>query len=228
MPNSANFQDQIQLTNNQFSMEQNLMNLLQGSLSDNMIDQLSQQVGGADKEKTAAAASGIVNTLMGALAKNTETNEGAESLNNALENDHDGSVLEDVVGMISGQKAGPENERMLNGSGILNHVLGNKQGGAIQMISKLSGLDSNKTGSLMSMLAPVVMGALGKTKREQGLDTTGIASLLSGTVSAERQNSDNPAIDMAMQFLDSDGDGSVADDVANIGMKMLGGLFGRK
>ena len=209
-------------------MEKNLMNLLQGSLSDNMVEQLSQQVGGADKEKTEAAASGIVNTLMGALAKNAESTEGAKALDNALEQDHDGSILNDVMGMLSGQKAEAQNERMLNGSGILNHVLGNKQSGAIQMISKLSGLDSSKTGSLMTMLAPVVMGALGKKKREEGLDMTGIASLLSGTVAQERANSSNPAIDMAMQFLDQDGDGSVADDVANMGMKMLGGLFGRK
>lgn len=204
------------------------MNLLQGSLSDEMIEQLSQQVGGVEKEKTAAAASGIVNTLMGALAKNTQSTEGAKSLDNALEQDHDGSVLDDVMGMLSGQKAAAQNERMLNGSGILNHVLGNKQGGAIQMISKLSGLDSSKTGSLMTMLAPVVMGALGKAKREQGLDMTGIASLLSGTVAQERANSSNPAIDMAMKFLDSDGDGSAVDDIASMGMKMLGGLFGRK
>lgn len=209
-------------------MEANLMNLLQGSLSEGMIDQLSQQIGGADKQKTAAAASGIVNTLMGALAKNAESTEGAQSLNNALEQDHDGSILNDVIGMLSGQQAQAQNPSMLNGSGILKHVLGNKQGGAVQMISQLSGLDSDKTGSLMTMLAPVVMGALGKTKREQGLDMAGIASLLSGTVSAERANTDNPAIDMAMKFLDSDGDGSVVDDVASIGMKMLGGLFGRK
>lgn len=204
------------------------MNLLQGSLSEGLIDQLSQQIGGADKQKTAAAASGIVNTLMGALAKNAESKEGAQSLNNALERDHDGSILNDVIGMLSGQQAQAQNSGMLNGSGILNHVLGNKQSGAVQMISQLSGLDSDKTGSLMTMLAPVVMGALGKTKREQGLDMAGIASLLSGTVSAERANTNNPAIDMAMKFLDSDGDGSVVDDVASIGMKMLGGLFGRK
>lgn len=209
-------------------MEANLMNLLQGSLSDGMIEQLSQQIGGAEKEKTAAAASGIVNTLMGALAKNAESTEGAQALNHALERDHDGSILNNMVGILSGQQAQAQDNRMLNGSGILNHVLGNKQGGAVQMISKLSGLDSDKTGSLMTMLAPLVMGALGKTKKEQGLDIAGIASLLSGTVSAERANTSNPAIDMAMKFLDSDGDGSVADDVASIGMKMLGGLFGRK
>lgn len=203
----------------------NLMDLLQGQLSEGLVDQLSQQIGGAEKEKTAAAASGIMTTLMGALAKNASTTEGARSLDNALERDHDGSVLEDLMGMLSGN-ARPQNERALNGSGILNHVLGDRQSGAIDMISKMSGLDSGKTGSLMSMLAPVIMGTLGKAKRDQGLDMAGIASLLSGTVSAQKQN--NPTMNLVTRFLDSDGDGSIVDDVANIGLKLLGNLFKRK
>ncbi|MCG8327660.1 MAG: DUF937 domain-containing protein [Chitinophagales bacterium] len=206
-------------------MSANLMDLLQGSLSEGMIDQLSQQIGGADKEQTAAAASGIVTTLMGALAKNASNADGATALNNALDRDHDGSILTDIMGMLGGQTQA-SNSSMLNGAGILNHVLGNKQGGAIEMISKLSGLDSSKTGSLMTMLAPVIMGALGKTKRDQGLDVAGLASLLSGTVTSQQQQ--NPTMNLVTSFLDSDGDGSIVDDVANIGMKILGGFFGRK
>lgn len=206
-------------------MSANLMDLLQGSLSSGMIDQLSQQLGGANKQQTAAAASGIVTTLMGALAKNASSTEGAQALNNALERDHDGSILDDVMGMLSGQ-AQVNNTSMLNGAGILNHVLGNKQSGAVDMISKLSGLDSNQTGSLMTMLAPVIMGALGKAKQQQGLDVAGIASLLSGTVSAQKQN--NPTMNLVTSFLDADGDGSIVDDVANMGMKILGGFFRRK
>jgi len=202
-----------------------LLNMLQGQLSQGMIDQLSQQLGGVEKEKTAAAASGVVTTLMGALAKNANTTDGASALSNALDRDHDGSVLDDLMGLVSGQVK-PQNERMLNGQGILNHVLGDRQGNAIQMISKLSGLDSSKTGNLMTMLAPIVMGTLGKAKQQQGLDAAGIASLLSGTVSANKQS--NPTMDLVSRFLDSDGDGSITDDIANIGMKMLGGLFRKR
>ena len=206
-------------------MSANLIDLLQGSLSSGMINQLSQQLGGANKQQTAAAASGIVTTLMGALAKNASSTEGAQALDNALERDHDGSILDDVMGMLTGNTQ-VNNSSMLNGAGILNHVLGNKQSGAVDMISKLSGLDSGKTGSLMAMLAPVVLGALGKAKRQQGLDVAGIASLLSGTVSAQKQN--NPTMNLVTSFLDADGDGSIVDDMANMGMKILGNFFGRK
>ncbi|MCB9273789.1 MAG: DUF937 domain-containing protein [Lewinellaceae bacterium] len=206
-------------------MSANLMDLLQGSLSEDMIGQLSQQLGGANKQQTAAAASGIVSTLMGALAKNASTQQGAQALNNALERDHDGSVLDNIMDVFSGNTQNV-NDRALNGSGILNHILGDRQGGAIDMISKLSGLDSGKTGNLMSMLAPVVLGALGKAKQQQGLDVSGIASLLSGTVSAQKQQ--NPTMNLVTSFLDQDGDGSIVDDVASMGMKILGGFLKRK
>lgn len=203
----------------------NLMDFMQGHLSEGMIDQLSQQIGGADKQKTEAAASGIMTTLMGALAKNASTPDGANALSNALDRDHDGSVLDNLMDIMQGNQQ-PQNSKAVNGAGILNHVLGNKQNSAVNMISKMSGLDNNKTGSLMTMLAPVIMASLGKAKRTNGLDAAGIASLLSGTVSQQKQS--NPTMSLVTQFLDSDGDGSIVDDVANIGMKFLGGLFKKR
>lgn len=206
-----------------------IMDLLQGQLSDGVLDQLTQQIGASDKQQTAVATAGIMNTLVGALAKNAAKPEGAQSLNNALERDHDGSVLDDLMGMFrGGGQVQPQNSRALNGTGILNHILGDRQGGAVDMVSKISGLDSGKTSNLMTMLAPILMGALGKTKRQQGLDVGGLANLLTGTVTQQRQSAQNPTMGLVTRFLDQDGDGSIADDVANIGMKLLGGLFGRK
>lgn len=201
------------------------MDMLQGNLSEGLIDQLSQQMGGADKQQTTAAASGIMSTLMGALAKNASTPEGANSLAKALDRDHDGGLLDNLSGMLSGNTQ-PEQARASNGAGILKHLLGGQQSGAVDMISKMSGLSSGNTGNLMSMLAPMIMGTLGKAKKQNGLDVGGIASLLTNSVSKQSQS--NPTMSLITKFLDSDGDGSIVDDVASIGMKMLGGLFGRK
>jgi hypothetical protein len=203
-----------------------LTSLIQSQLSEGLIDQLSNQLGGVDKEKTTAATSSILTTLLGAMARNASTPDGAAALNNALENDHDGSILDDVMGMVTGQRS-IENERAVNGSGILNHVLGNRQGGAIDMISKMSGLDASKTGSLMTTLAPIVMGMLGKAKREQGLDQGGLTDLLTGFTKQEQGR--NPTMSLITGFLDADGDGSIIDDVAGmLGKGLLGGLFKRK
>ena len=207
----------------------NLFDLLQGHLDDNVVDQLSNQIGGADRQQTATAAQSIVSTLISGLAKNASTPEGAASLNNALERDHDGSLLDNLMGMLGGGgQAAPEQSRALNGAGIINHILGPNQSGAVDMISKLSGLDSGKTGNLMTMLAPMVMSLLGQQKRQQGLDVAGIAGLLTNSVGQQKQ-AGNPLVDMATRFLDKDGDGSIIDDVAGmVGNGLMGKLFGKR
>lgn len=200
--------------------------LLQGQLSEELIEQFSQQLGGVEKEKTATAATAIVSTLTAALARNASKPEGAEALANALDRDHDGSVLDNIMGLFGGntQPEAPQS-KALDGMGILKHLLGEKQNTAVSMISQLSGLGGDQTGSLMSMLAPVVMGALGRQKRQQGLDVNGLMSLLTGSVS--QQKSQNPMLNMAMRFLDSDGDGSILDDIGGMGMNILKGFFGK-
>lgn len=188
------------------------MDLLQGQLSEGLLEQLSGQIG-ADRQQTQAATEGILSTMMGAMAKNASTTEGASALAGALDRDHDGSILDDVMGYLGGSVQA-QNQKTMNGGGILNHILGNKQNGAVDMISQMSGLDSSKTGNLMTILAPMVMGALGRQKREQGLDAGGITDLLTNSVQTAGQQRQEMGI--IGKFLDQDGDGSVIDDVAGM------------
>ena len=203
----------------------NLLDLLQGQLDDNLIGHLSNQIGGADPQQTATAAQGIMSTLVSAIARNASSPEGAQNLSNALQRDHDGSILDNLTGFLGGG-AQPQNSNATNGLGILKHVLGDRQNSATDMISQMSGLNSGQTGNLMSMLAPMVMSMLGKQQRQQGLDAGGIAGLLSNTVD-HHQQSGNPLIGLANRFLDKDGDGSALDDIMGmVGKNLLGGLFG--
>lgn len=205
----------------------NLMELLQGQMTPQLIAQLAQQLGGADQEKTAMAANGILSTLTGALAKNASTDQGVRSLSDALDRDHDGGVLENFMDLIGGgAQPAPQQQRAMNGAGIIKHLLGDNQGGAMDIVSQMSGLNSNQTGGLMQMLAPMVLGMLGQQKKSQGLDLAGIASMLSGTVAQQKQT--NPAMSLISGFLDKDGDGSMMDDVAGMGMKMLGNFFANR
>ncbi|MBX2929894.1 MAG: DUF937 domain-containing protein [Saprospiraceae bacterium] len=208
-------------------MNLNLMDVLQGQLPDDLVDQLSSQIGGADRQQTAMAASGIMTTLVSALARNASNEQGAAAIAGALDRDHDGSILNNLAGLLGGQTQAQEGNRALNGAGILQHILGDRQNPAADMISQMSGLNSNQTGNMMQILAPLVMGMLGKTKREQGLDIGGLASLLSGTANS-RQAQSNPASSLVTRLLDKDGDGSAVDDIARIGMNVLGNLFKKK
>ena len=50
------------------------------------------------------------------MARNTSNQQGAESLHNALQKDHDGSILDNLGGFLNNAQSGP-------GAGILRHVL---------------------------------------------------------------------------------------------------------
>jgi len=208
-------------------MANQFLDLLQSQLNDDQfIDQLSQQIGGADKQQTKTAAEGAVNALMGAMARNAKKPQEAQNLANALERDHDGSILEDAIGFLSGRRQ-PENPKMVNGSGILKHLLGGEQSNVISMISQMAGMDQNKSGNLLATLAPLVMGALGKTKRQSGLGVGDLMQLLSGTAQQQKQQGGMSG-QLIAAFLDQDGDGDVSDDVTRIGGNLLRRFFRRK
>ncbi len=196
-----------------------IMDLLTQQLGSNAASDLSQKLG-ADRAKTETAMAAALPVLLGALARNASKPEGAESLNRALERDHDGSVLDNLSGFLN-------NPDENTGNGILKHVLGNRRQSVEAGLSKTTGLDPNGVGKLMAMLAPVVMGTLGRAKRQQGLDPKGLAAAL-GT---ERQQLEqrSPGLGGLAGLLDADGDGQVLDDVmGKVGKGLLGRLFSRR
>ncbi|HOY16546.1 MAG TPA: DUF937 domain-containing protein [Haliscomenobacter sp.] len=194
---------------------------------DNFIDNLSQQIGGAEREQTRTAANGIVTAMSSAISKTATTEQGASGLLGMLDADKDGSIIDDVMNMVSGGNNGAGQAGLMqNGAGIVNSLLGGKQGGIIEMISRMSGLSGDKTGNLMSMLAPIILSALSKSGQQQGgggFDIGSILNMLQGT-QTQQKASGNPAMDMIGKFLDKDGDGDFTDDL----LGGLGGLFGGK
>jgi len=179
------------------------------------ITQIAGQLG-IDEGKVSRVAAGAVPALVTALAGNASTPTGRSSLASALDRDHDGSILDDVAGFLGGGGSS-------DGAGILRHVFGSRQGSLSEALGGASGLDSGSVGRILAMLAPLVMGALGKAKQARGLDGDGLASMLGAERKAAAASAPD-AIGMLSKMLDADGDGSAMDDVAG----MLGGLFGKK
>ena len=200
-------------------MSSSILEMLMENLSGEPTRQISQKVGG-DEQSVSTALSGALPVLLGALNRNAGDSGGAGSLLNAL-NKHDGSVLDDIGGFLG------QGGDMADGAGILRHTLGQKQGNVEAGISKMSGLDSGSVSQILAMVAPLVMGALGKQQRQQGLDVSGLAGMLGQENQAVGQRAPD-AMGLVGSLLDSDGDGQVADDVMEIGGKLLGGLFGNK
>lgn len=196
-----------------------LLDMLSQQLGGDATAQISRQLG-TDETTTNKAIAGALPMLIGALARNAAKPEGAGSLAGALERDHDGSVLDDLSGFLKNPEQG-------SGDGILRHTLGGKRGAVEHQINRASGLESGAVSKLLPMLAPLVMGALGKAQRQGGLDAGGLASMLEG----ERQAADRSLGQLGGlgALLDSDADGDVdAGDVAKVGMGLLGKLLRRR
>lgn len=193
----------------------NLANEVFRHLSDDVIVQLTKQLGGQDPNAVKRASQGVVQLLLDAINKSAQSSN--EGLMGALKRDHDGGILGDLMGVLSGQKRA-ENPKTTNGTGIVNHLLGKRQLEAAQIIAQMSGLDIFKSGVLMQLIAPVVMGVVGQTQKSSGFDLGGLAKVLMGGQSSQSNNS---APSIFEKLLDQDGDGSMMDDLLNMGMKIL-------
>lgn len=188
-----------------------LLEMIQQRLGGQAIDEISRKIG-ADPGTTGNAVDAALPLLLAALARNATAGGQAQSIDTAVSQDHDGSVLDDIPGFLNRAESGP-------GAGILRHVLGGRQQTVQTGLGQATGLDAQKAGQLLTMLAPLVMGALGRAKREKGLDT---GSLLSGE--QDRLQETAPGVMGTLsRFLDQDNDGSVLDDVGG----MLGKAFRR-
>lgn len=199
----------------------NLINEVFRHLNDDVIIQLSRQIGAQDPNMVKKAAAGISELLLNAMSKSATNQERGGGLFGAIERDHDGGILGDLLGVLSGQKK-VNNPKTMNGTGIVNHLLGNRQLEAAQIIGQMSGLDIFKSGVLMQLIAPVVMGVVGQKQRSNGLDLGGLAQiLLRGGQKQPGRTAQNPAGDIFKKILDMDGDGNMMDDLLNIGMKIL-------
>jgi hypothetical protein len=190
----------------------NLTGLLNDALNDNTIGQISQQLG-TDQSTANNAIQAALPMLLGGLARNSASEGGASALAGALDRDHDGSILDDLGGFLGNYSSG-------SGAGILGHVFGGAQGAVEQSVSQASGLDMGKVGPLLVMLAPIVMGAIGRTQRQSGIGAGDLAGLLGGAT--QQMGSGSGLMDMLSSVLDRDKDGSAIDDMAG----MLGGLLG--
>lgn len=187
------------------------------------MDMLTRQMGGGvSREQTASASSSIISVLINAMARNAATPDGAESLNNALERDNHGSLLDNLTDLIGG---GMTNNRAANGGGILKHILGRRTNDTVEQLGQRTGMSTGSILQMMTTLAPVLMGVLGRTKQQANLNADGLGGLLDGFMRRNVQPS-RPAQQTNIGLgglLDRDGDGSAIDDIAG----MLGGFFGR-
>ena len=193
-----------------------ILDLIPQLMNSGATSQLSQQIG-ADEQTTQQGLAAAVPVLLAALSRNASNPGGAEELYGALSRDHDGSLLDNPATALGSGAA------MQDGFGILQHVLGGQQGQVAQTLSRQTGLDPATAGQLLAAAAPLVLAWLGRSQRQQGLDPGGLQGYLGGQY--QQAEAATPGLmGVAEQFLDSNRDGSMVDDIT----RLAGQFFGRR
>lgn len=196
-----------------------VLDLIKNSIGNQAIEQVSKQVGG-NKDATQRAIAAAIPLLLSALQKNTKSRGGAESLSNALERDHDGGILGNLGSMLG------RSSHQSMGEKILGHVLGGRRDNVSNQLGKATGLGGADVTKILANLAPVVLGAVGKVKRENNLGVSGLQDLLKQERKTIKKQ--QPNLSFLEKALDSDGDGDVdLSDIMKQGSGLLSGFFKR-
>ena len=208
-----------------------LIDLIQQQLDDNTVSQLSQQLG-ADPDATRQAIPAALSAILGGLSHNVQQPGGAAQLDQAL-GDHDGSILDNLGGLLGGNTANLESV----GGGILGHIFGGHQPAVASQVGQSTGLDRGQAARLLMLLGPIVLGYLARQRQQAApaggasytggtSDGGGILGSLSNILNAERQQTAQAHPQHAGildAILDRNHDGSIMDDIAGMAGGLLGG-----
>lgn len=196
-----------------------LLDLLSQSIGPEQVQLMANKIG-ATPDQTEQAIGLALPTILGALAKHTDENEqNAHQLHTALETGQGlsggGGMLDNLGSMLGGASGGGGGGL----GGLLGTILGGRQSRVEQGIGKASGLSATQIASLLAMLAPLVMGVLGRRQKEQKASPTDLSDMLR----KERTQMQNQAGGgLLAGLLDQDGDGDFdLSDMLKFGMKAI-------
>jgi len=146
----------------------NVLDMLSGVLPAQASTVASQV--GATPEQTQAAMQASVPLILNALHQNTQQEGGEEALGNALQQ-HDGSNLDSFA---QGQL--PDTQ---DGQAIVNHAFGAQAPQAANAVAQHAGIDPQMAMRILSMVAPLVLAALGRGQSSGGA-SGGLGGMLGG------------------------------------------------
>jgi hypothetical protein len=181
-------------------------------LAGGAVSSIAQRLGVS--EATANSAIQIaVPLIISALARNASRPDGAQELHQAINNDHDGSIFNNLTDYLG-------NPQSANGAGILGHVFGGQKPSIESNLAQATGMDQSSAGGLLETLAPLVMGAVGQTQQQKSLDASGLSELLNGQQQQAQSNAPD-VMGMLGSMLDQNKDGSTVDDLQRLAAKFF-------
>ena len=136
-----------------------ILSIITQQLSDpKALEELGKKAG-AQPYQTQKLAQTALPALLKTLQQNASTVDGAKSLNKALE-EHKNDKVDDIFTFL-------QNVDTNDGAKMLQHILGSKNETVQKDMAKKAEMDTNQVATLLTQLAPLVIGMLGNQKKQQ-------------------------------------------------------------
>lgn len=192
-----------------------LLDLLTGNAG-NQVAQEAENKFGISKNQIIALLAVAAPLVISYLRNKSQDAKEAEALNNALDKDHDGSILNDPSQALN---------RQAEGNSILDHIFGSQKVNVENQLSQNTGISMDKIGPILAMLAPVIMGYIGKEKQQNNVNAGGLGDLLGGILGGAQSQaqSGNPLNDILGSVLGGGSQQQSSNPLNDILGSVLGG-----
>jgi OmpA-OmpF porin, OOP family len=158
-------------------MASDLFDLAKGYLNPSIVSKMAEIVG-ESPAATQRAIDVAVPTLAGAACNRASTPLGASDLLNGLSPSKlDPGLVSSFANHLTGGVV--TQNLMRTGESLLNRLLGSNAGAVTDLIARSSGISLPGATSLLSLIAPLFLGILGRQVTANNLHSSGLSSLLS-------------------------------------------------
>ena len=156
-------------------MATNLVSSIMRFLTPDIVAKIARTLG-IDPDVAQKVVSAAVPAILASFAGLAAKPAGAQQLSETLEQQRP-----DMLSQITGAIGGPDQKAIADtGSSLLSTLLGGSGlNGLVSAMSTFAGINQNTSKSVLGLIGPMVMGALGQQQRSSGLDSNGLANLLS-------------------------------------------------
>lgn len=202
-----------------------LMDLIQDQYNEGPAGMLSQSMGARDPKSTTVASEPNASFNIFAPAKNASFPEGLNALSEKQEKEHDGSVQNDIIGILSNSPS-ISNNLVMNEAEILKLVSCNKQETVFEAVSKSCRLDKSSFMALLIKMTSSLMGRSGKQKRSNNLHNSRIFDLLVQNKNKKSEQLARP--NLIERLSDQDIDGNMIYNLYQSGIRSICKFFQRK
>lgn len=186
-----------------------LLSLAKGYLTSEVVGKVSSYLG-ETPTNTGIALDGAIPAILAGVLRAGSTESGASALLRTIQAGYDGSLLNNLPSVLGG---GAATQNLVNsGSGLLSTIFGRNLGSIVGILAGNSGVKSSSMSSLLSLTAPIVMSVLGKEVASQGLNASGLMSLLLGQGDTVRR-----ALPMTLGMLLGDSTGAAHQAMRSAG-----------